>query len=238
MNWLASHFQQCSLDEDHAGYFLGRGAKEESISRLGVKTWQSMADQAPEEDFRERYGDNGWRLDGWVLWPLFSPRGRTLGFAGRKFGEKTITRYLLPEGAWNPIWTGLTPDVMQRIYDGADVWIVEGMFDLLPLEWGIPERDVVLASERAHLTDKHIEFLRRFARRPGQWVRMTYDNDEPGRKGMHGWVDETGKKRWGAIQRLERVNVRATAVDYRGGKDPGEIWSLGGAAAVRTAFNI
>lgn len=236
MSWLASHFQNLTLDEDHEGYFLGRGAKGASIHRLGVKTWQALPEEAPEADFRGRYGDTGERLEGWVLWPLLSPRGKVLGFAGRKFGEKTITRYLLPEAEWQPIWTGLTPEVMQRIYDGADVWIVEGIFDLFPLEWGIPEEDVVLGSERAHLTDKHVEFLRRFIRGPGQQVNMVYDNDEAGRKGVVGWTDETGKKRWGAIQRLDRVGVRTANVVYRG-KDPGEVWNQGGVAAVRAAFN-
>lgn len=237
MSWLADHFQSLRLDEEHEGYFLGRGAKEESLVRLGVKSWEPLAEEAPDEDFRERYGDKGDRLVGWVLWPLLSPRGQVIGCAGRKHGEKTITRYLLPEAHWNPVWTGLTPDVMQRIWAGGDVWVVEGIFDLFPLEWAIPSQDVVLGSERALLTDKHVEFLRRFVRGPGQQVRMVYDNDEAGRKGVNGWTDETGKKRWGALQRLERVKVRAITVAYRG-KDPGEIWNLGGVPAVRAAFSV
>lgn len=237
MNWLADHFSNLTLDEAHEGYFLGRGAQEASVVRLGVKTWRPLPEEAPFEDFRERYGDKGEKLEGWMLWPLLSPRGRVLGFAGRRYGEKTITRYLLPEGEWNPIWTGLTPEVMQRIWDGGDVFVVEGVFDLFPLEWVIPAKDVVLGSERARLTDKHIEFLRRFIRRPGQQVWMVYDNDEAGRKGVHGGVDETGKKRWGALQRLERVKVRAAALEYRG-KDPGEVWNQGGLAGVRATFNL
>jgi hypothetical protein len=236
MTWLADHFLTLTLDEDHEGYFLGRGAKEESLVRFGVKSWRPLAEDAPLEDFRERYGPRGERLVGWVLWPLWSPAGRFLGFAGRKHGEKLITRYLLSEAGWQPIWTGLFPETMQRIWDGADVWVVEGIFDLFPLEWATPSQDVILGSERAHLTDKHVEFLRRFVRRPYR-VRMAYDNDEAGRKGTHGWVDETGKKRWGAIQRLERVEVWADPVTYTG-KDPGEVWNSGGVAAVRAAFNL
>lgn len=236
MTWLADHFPTLTLEEDHEGYFLGRGAKAESVVRLGVKTWRPLSEEAPDPDFRDRYGDRGEKLEGWVLWPLLSPSGRFLGFAGRKHGEKLITRYLLPEGAWNPIWTGLTPEVMRRIWDGADVWVVEGIFDMFPLEWAIPPQDVVLGSERAHLTDKHVEFLRRFVRRPYR-VRMAYDNDEAGRKGTHGWVDETGKQRWGALQRLQRVDVWADPVSYKG-KDPGDVWNSGGVAAVRAAFNL
>jgi hypothetical protein len=64
---------------------------------------------------------------------------------------------------------------------------------------------------------------------------MVYDNDDAGKKGMFGWVDETGKKRWGAIQRLERVKVSVDAVRYSG-KDPGDVWSLGGLDKVRAVF--
>ena len=234
MDWLSPHFQKLTLNEDHEGYFLGRGAQESSLVRLSVKSWQALDEPAPLEDFRKRYGAFGEKLIGWVLWPLLSPRGSLLGFAGRKHGEKTITRYLLPEGAWNPLWTGLTPDAMQRIYDGGDVWIVEGIFDLFPLEWALPSTDVVLGSERAHLTSKHIDFLHRFCT---GWVRMAYDNDPTGQKALYGWVDETGKKRWGALDRLQRVGVRATVVDYQG-EDPGKVWDNGGSVAVQSAFNI
>ena len=233
MNWLANHFSTLTLDEAHEGYCLGRGAQGGTLSRLGVKTWRPLAEDAPDGVFRERYGDRGEKLDDWVVWPLYSPRGRVLGFTGRRSGEKVITRYLLPEGEWNPIWTGLTPETMQRIWAGGDVWVVEGLFDLFPLEWAVPVTDVVLGSERARLTDKHVEFLRRFCR--GR-VRMVYDNDETGRRGTHGWVDETGKIRWGALQRLQRVGVKAEAPRYRG-KDPGEVWNHGGAAAVRAIFD-
>lgn len=233
MTWLSDHLAACRLEEAHEGYVLGRGGQEESIHRMHLVTWSMLAEAAPDEDFRERYGALGQRLIDWLVWPLWSPRGRVIGFAGRRIDEKTITRYLLPEAAWNPIWTGLTPESMQRIWDGGNVWVVEGLFDLLPLEWVVPSRDVVLGSERAQLTGKHVEFLRRFCT---GIVRVVYDNDETGRRGTFGWQDEeTGKPRWGALQRLERVGLRAVAVPYRG-KDPGEVWRHGGANAIRAAF--
>jgi DNA primase len=239
MNWLQAHLHTLSLTEDHEGYFLGRGAKEESIQRFGIKTWKRLAEQAPCPIFRERYGDPddgglglGEWIEDWAVWPLFSPRGKVLGFEGRRLPEKKVTRYLLPEAGWHPLFFGLTPETMQRIWDGADVWIVEGLFDLFAMEWVVPEGDVVLASLRAKLTDKHVEYLRRFCR---GWVRMVYDNDEAGRHGVHDYIDENGKKRWGALRRLERVGVKAVSVEYRG-KDPGEIWNRGGVAGVKAAF--
>lgn len=245
MNWLAEHFDRLSLDEDHEGYFLGRGAKESTLQRLQVKTWRPLPSPSPDETFRYRYSPKpeyggqgiGERLDGWALWPLYSPRGRVIGFAGRPVPQKEITRFLLPEAEWQPLFTGLTPETMAKIWNGADIWVVEGIFDLLPLEWAVPTEAVVLGSERARLTDKHIEFLRRHARHAGQRVYMVYDNDETGQKGVDGWVDDTGKSRWGALRRLSRVGVKPVKVTYSG-KDPGEVWNRGGAAAVQATFTL
>lgn len=233
MNWLSAHLPNLSLTEAHEGYFLGRGAKDTSIVSFGIKTWQALPEAAPDQDFVNRYGEKGEQLGDWAIWPLFSPRGKVLGFEGRRLPEKIVTRYLLPAAGWNPLWLGLTPETMERIWDGCDVWVVEGLFDLFAMEWAIPQGDVGLASLRAKLTDKHIEFLRRFCR---GWVRMVYDNDEAGRHGVHGFIDDRGKKRWGAIQRLDRVDVKAVDIPYRG-KDPGWIWDQGGVAGVRAAFS-
>jgi len=232
MNWLANHLQALPLTEAHEGYFLGRGAQDESIARFGIKSWQPLVDACPDQEFTRRYGPGGDHLAGWAVWPLFSPRGQVVGFEGRPLPEKRVIRHLLPEALWQPLWLGLVPETMQRIWDGCDVWVVEGFFDLFALEWAVPKEDVVLASLRAKLTDKHIEFLRRFCK---GWVKMVYDNDEAGQHGVHGFIDKRGKKRWGALQYLSRVEVKATTIRYRG-KDPGEIWEQGGAAGVRAAF--
>ncbi|OHD26983.1 MAG: hypothetical protein A2Y38_08180 [Spirochaetes bacterium GWB1_59_5] len=240
MSWLADHLNQCSLSEADEGYALGRGAKAASILEIGLTTWQPLNEPPPLEGparnfWLKKYGPCGEKLLGWLTWPLLSPRGRVIGFAARRTDVKVIERYLLPEAAWNPIWTGMTPERMRRIWDGADIWVVEGIFDLFPLEWAVSAQDVVLGSERARLTAKHVEFLRRHCR---GWVRMVYDNDQTGRRGVEGWYDEEAKQpRPGALARLKRVGVRCLDVRYRG-KDPGEVWKQGGAAAVRAAFTL
>lgn len=233
---LEQHFSKLSLCPEHEGYLLGRGAKEETIPRLGFKTWQPLPHASEDPDFRARYQSHGEYLEGWLLWPLYSPRGEFMGFAGRNTPEKVMTRHMLPLFQWNPIWTGLTPYQMHKIWLGGSVWIVEGIFDLLPMEYVIPERDVVLASERASLTEAHVQFLRRFVTTPDQKVHMVYDNDPTGRLGMFGGRDNAGKFQRGALKDLEGVNVAANAVPYRG-KDPGEVWLSGGVNAMLRTFN-
>lgn len=232
MNWLTDHLDSLSLDEDHEGYLLGRGAKEASINRLGLKTWSPLSEASPDATFRSRYGDLGEKLTGWILWPIRCPRGRVIGIAGRRGTQKEITRFLLPEAEWSPIFTGLCSESMKRIWQGSDVWIVEGIFDLFPLEWAVPECDVILGTERAFITNKQVEFLRRFAKGV---VKIAYDNDEAGRKGTNGYVGENGKTYRGAYDRLTRVGLQVAKVSYRG-KDPGEVWNSGGAPAVCEQF--
>jgi hypothetical protein len=235
--WLTEALRKCELEERTEGYLLGRGAREESYRALGCVTWEIPYNETPgDEIFRKKYGPpRGLNLHGWLVCPIYSPKGKVIGFEARNTERKALSEYLLPEAAWNPVWLGLTPEAMRKIWDGASVWVVEGLFDLFPLEWVVPPQDVVLGTLRAQLTDKHVEFLRRFCR---GWVHMAYDLDEQGRKATRGWTDDSGKYRWGALDKLKRVDILSREVPYTGGKDPGEIWDKGGVDALRKAFGL
>lgn len=238
--WLSESLFSCSLPEDVEGYVLGRGVQESRIRDLGMVLWQThqILNVAPDPVFANWKTGMGPRGDKWqnmLVTPLYSPRGDLIGLEARAWdGLKRLNQFLLPEAEWNPVFIGLTPTTMQRIWEGASVWIVEGVFDMGPLERVVPPNDVVLATLRARLSPRHVEFLRRFCRGT---VYMVYDNDETGRKQVEGWVDSaTGKRRWGAMESLSRVGVRARDVRYSGGKDPGEIWENAGLMGLRKAF--
>lgn len=232
--WIPRAFQT-ELPEEALGYLLGRGMLEPTIHRLGMSLWKTPAETAPDPSFNERY-EGGKYLDGRLVCPALSPRGELLGFEARAWnGPKQITDYRLPEADWNPFFLGLTPDRMTNLWEGADIWIVEGLFDLAPMERVVPAGDVVLATVRAKVGEAHVRFIQRFLRK-GHKVHMVYDNDETGHKQTFGWVDEkTGKRRWGALELFARVDVPADHVPYSG-KDPGVIWDRGGEAALRAAF--
>lgn len=201
---------------------------------MGV--WASTSTEAPMEDFRSRYGPRGQKLRGHLVYPLRDGRGGLLGFEARSMGEKAVSQYKLPRAFWNPVFIGL-PRAMTRIWDGCDVWIGEGLFDMGALDHIIPARDVTLSTLTAKVNSYHVDFLKRFVRGT---VHLVFDQDDKGRKATHGYVDkETGKERWGAIRSLERVGVRCRDVYYScppGCKDPGDIWEQYGTAGLRTAF--
>jgi len=234
MSWLSDAIAGFPLTPEVEEYLLRRGAKEESFNGMGVRTWDLLPESPPDPEFCRRYGARGQYLQGMLVCPLRSPRGAVIGFEARSVSEKRVSRYLLYDAAWNPIWVGMTSVVMRKIWDGGDVWIVEGLFDLFPMEWVTPPETVVLGTGRAKLSDKHVEFLVRFCR---GMVTLVYDNDPTGQKGMHGWTEpDTGKRHWGAKNTLDRVGVMNRIFPYSGGKDPGQIWEAGGVPALKRAF--
>lgn len=232
MSWLSDILSDCILTEDVEGYLLGRGSRPEFIETEGIVTWTPTKEPVPDDRFRKQYGPHGEYLDGWLICPVYSPRGRVIGFEGRHTEIKKITDYRLPEAYWNPFWLGLLT-AMPKLWAGGDVWVTEGLFDLCPMQWVVPEEDAVLSSVRAKLSRWHVEHLRRFCK---GWVHMVYDRDEAGRKGVNGYTDNTGKRRWGALDSLQRVGLECREVPYSGGSDPGDIWDRGGEEALRSSF--
>ena len=232
MNWLSDALQKCSLTDDVEGYLLGRGAKESTIRDEGMVTWAPLGQTAPDPQFEQWFGKRGERLAGYLICPMYSPSGDVIGFESRSTQQKIIRDYRMPEAAHQPFWLGTRRAVL-KLWEGGDAWVVEGLFDMCPLEWAIPEKDAVLASVRAKLTMSHVEFLRRFCH---GWVNVVYDKDESGRRGTFGFTDESGKKQMGALDWLRRVGLRCRDIPYEGGKDPGVIWDKGGVLAIRDTF--
>jgi DNA primase len=232
--WLDDALKAMTLTEEVEGYLLGRGAMESTIAREGIVTWKATEFEIPDPAFTDVvYGRHGEKLNGYLVCPVRSPRGSLIGFEARNIHKKNIQDFRFIETKYTPFFLG-TREAMPAIWAGGDVWICEGLFDKMALEWAVPASDAVLATVSAKLTDLHLEFLRRFCT---GWVNMVYDHDETGRRATVGWVDtESGKKRYGALDALRRVGLKCRDMPYSGGKDPGEIWDHGGAAAIRAAF--
>ena len=239
-DWLTNAVLDSSayLPEGAEGYVLGRGLPFSLMEEMKVGLWTPPEPPSPDTTFSYRHGDRGSRVHGWLTLPLWSPRGRVLGVEYRRWdGEKEVTKFFLPDAAWCPAFIGLTPSALNRIWEGGDVWLVEGVFDLA-LAHAVPSEDTVLGCGGAKLTRSHLAFLQRFMR-PNAMVHVAFDMDETGQKMATGYIHpDTGRRVWGVVERLTHAGLRAHRVEYRGGKDPGEVWERGGTSALRRAFSL
>jgi hypothetical protein len=234
VSWLADGLGECCLSNEHEGYLRSRGAKETTIFEMGFATWTPPPFDISEPTFVKRYGPRGGRVRGCLCMPFYSPRGSLIGVQFRNTATKWISRFLLESASWNPVWIG-AKRATPKIWKGAGIWIVEGVYDYLPLEWAVPEGDAILAAATAKLSWSHVEYLRRLN---PPFVNLVFDNDEAGQNGMKGYTDKRGKKVWGAVRNLNHVGVRCQEYVYgkSGDKDPGDIWDRGGVVALQEAF--
>lgn len=202
-------------------YLMGRAATPEVIETWGLVTFDCPLEPCPQENLHKHHGKYFDRYEGKIVYPLRSPSGRFLGFESRSIDHKDYDQYLLPESRWNPLWIGM-PYAMGPIWDGEDVIVVEGGFDVFAMLHVAGDRAVV-GSGTAHLSWKQTEFLRRWVR--GR-VHMAYDRDDAGRKGI---AD--------ALKTLSSRGVQCSELRYgNAGDDPGSIWDRGGGAALRESF--
>ena len=241
-DWLTTAILEAAerVPEELEGYILGRGLPTALMEEMRIGLWEPPSEKAPDESYRKQNGARGEFRKGWMSVPYWSPRGRLVGVEYRTWSfdeEKRVRDYRLPESNWIPVFIGLTPSNLQKIWDGGDIWLVEGLFDI-SLQHVVPKGDVVLACGTARLSRLGLNFIKRFLA-PGAMVHVAFDEDETGRKQVDGFTnEENGKWIPGVPDRLQRVGVRTRAVRYLGGKDPGEIWEKGGRSALSTAFRL
>lgn len=237
--WLTSCLLSASedLSEDFLCHVNGRGLPHRLMTDMGVGVWDSYSyEDSQDETFRDRHGTTGQNLHDHISIPLWTPRGVLAGAEWRRWdGDKGVAKYFLPNSKWEPVFTGMTPGVLKKISKGADVWLVEGIFDM-SLYHFVPEKDVVLACGGAKITSNQVNFLSRFVRRKSM-VHVCFDMDQTGRNMAYGYTHpETGKRIWGVGEKLSFSGVNNRIVQYRGGKDPGEMWEKGGKRALEMAF--
>ena len=74
---------------------------------------------------------------------------KTVAWARRwdKDGSKSVRQYRTDRAEWNPYILG-AERAFQALWDNGDLWIVEGIFDLIALEKVIPSCDAVCSTLR------------------------------------------------------------------------------------------
>jgi DNA primase len=217
---LEAVLDECTLAEDAIDYLMGRGATLDTIQRWGIRSFECPATTCPDPALARHYGPHFETFRDKVVYPLRSGRGTLLGMDSRTVGRKDELRFLLPESAWQAVWIGL-PDAMQGVWEGKDVLIVEGRYDVLAMKHVF--MGPVLGSGPANLSWKQLEWLRRWI--TGR-IYLAYDRDATGRRG-------TDK----ALKQLAHIDKKCSEVIYgKPGDDPGQIYDRGGAAALRAEF--
>lgn len=219
--WLPQFLSQLELSEEHEEYLYTRGIKEETLSHLQPKTWIGKAPSIMG------YHGGGF-LQGRLVLPLYSICGEIIGFEARDITKKKVPfRYLLKSKAHVAPMANVNV-AFPKLWDGGNLWIVEGFFDVFALEWGVDPKDAVIGTLTASFSRGHQAFAKRFCR--GR-VFVAYDNDTAGREATYGT-----EKRRGALKMLSQVGKLSFPVAYKH-KDPGEVWRKGGERLIKEMFS-
>lgn len=240
MTWLLDAVEQAHEEcpDELRGWAMGRGLQAALFDDMKIGCWVLPDSASGDEEFDRRNGPRGSWREGWMTVPYWSPRGDLLGLEFRTWGyePKEVRDFRTPRSAICPTFIGMCPSSLQRVWEGGDVWLVEGVFDL-SIAHAIPRNHVVFACGTARLTRSQLAFLTRFLSREAT-VHLMFDEDLTGRKQVEGFVDDSGKSIPGIRQRVEKAGLRCRDIRYRGGKDPGEIWERGGKAALLKATQL
>ncbi|HEV2820016.1 MAG TPA: toprim domain-containing protein, partial [Solirubrobacteraceae bacterium] len=223
---------------DAREYLLGRGLEETTLREFRVgyapSAWDTvlMASQRSGYTARELYDaglvqrprDGGRLYDRFrsqIMFPLCDPRGRVLGFAGRRMGEDRGPKYInSPEGDLFHKGRMVFAADLARAHaaKAAEVVVAEGYTDVLMLhQAGL--RNAVATMGTA-LTEEQVGELARLA----PTVLLALDSDSAGQEAMVRAARAAAGK---------RVDLRVVPMPE--GLDPADLVAREGATAMRRA---
>ena len=159
--------------------------------------------------------DDGEKMEDLLVFPLTTALGAVRGFQFRHV-ERERSGYMdYFVDRREPCLFGLHQAV-RAIWDRGAVFLVEGVFDLLPVQRSVPH---VLATLTANVSPQTVRFLRRIVRQ----VWIGFDMDAPGRTGCRKFQNDHGSEFEVYVVEYPRINGTFT-------KDPGDLWEAWGDA--------
>lgn len=241
-SWAERWFQE-QLTGTEAGkaiglsYFRERGFNPETIRAFGLgyspEGWDALVSAAQKAQFNPEYltelglavtkEDTGARYDrfrGRVIFPIYDPQGRAVGFAGRilKTDAKAAKYVNSPESllyAKSQLLYGLHL-AKQAIRNEGVAILVEGYTDLISLyQAGVHH---VVASSGTALTEGQLKLLGRYCQR----LIVVYDGDAPGTAAT-----------FRAIELALAAGFAVKALHLAGDADPDSFVKAHGGAAFR-----
>lgn len=215
-------FAQGNLGELEREALWSRGVSDAQIEsfRIGCLNQLPPSIEVPRDFFGMTRG--GQRLDGVFVLPLTNVLGQIRGLQFRHVDRETagyLTYYATRD---EPVYFGLG-QAMERTWATNAVWVVEGGFDLFPIQR-------VVANVFAALTIGTSEALARLLRRLVTTVWLAYDNDKAGLE-----ASSYFKRAYGSyfeeVHQVKLPRVKVSEGKYT--KDPNELWEVWGDSQLR-----
>jgi DNA primase len=221
MPWLddLTRYAHDQMSEEATEALLARGVSEEQIRfyGLGVLDGELPAASYPESFLT--WCGHGQKLDHVFVLPLTNALGDVRGVQFR-YMDRDRSGYMdFIEGKDEPVLFGLA-QAMPHIWTTHSVYLVEGGFDLFPVQRVFPG---VIATLTARVTEPFVRLLRRLVDR----VWVGYDADDTGRKATERFAKRCSH--YFDIRPIRYPQVPMVGSTKRT-KDPGDLWETWGDA--------
>jgi len=207
-------------------YLAARGVTEQQVYDLGLgyipeDKWPPYIDPSKateEESFFLDKSKKGYKLRGKVLFPMTNAMGSLRGFQVRSPNPdvKDYWKFYDLHSDVDAIFFGLDR-AMPHIWRTEEIVLVEGIFDLFPVQRVFPNAVCV---GTARISDLQLKFLQRHVKH----VRFMFDNDEYG-EGAYRKFRYEHSRDFQSVQNLSYL-----------GKDPSESWARLGEAKFMAQF--
>lgn len=206
------------VDERVRDALAMRGVTDVQIEKYGIGYIDTVLppDLAyPEAFLKETW--HGRKLDDSYVFPLTNTLGDVRGFQFRHVDRARTgyTDFFLDRS--EAVLFGLG-QAMPHVWTTGSIFLVEGNFDLFPVERHVPG---VVATLTARVPDIFVHVLRRMVEGD---VWMGYDMDAAGRRGIMNFTKSHGDD----FKVREVVYPTPVVTDGKRAKDPNELWALWG----------
>jgi DNA primase len=218
MSWLdiLVEFAQSQIDDRVREELWARGVSNEQIERFQIGYLNKDLPEGLSEGFVE-WSSRGSKLADVFVLPLTTATGTIAGIQFRAVdrARKGYMDYLVDHT--QAVLFGLA-QAMPAVWETETVWLVEGGFDLFPIQRVFPN---TVSTLTARVPETFLRLMRRLVKR----VNLVYDRDATGRRGSENFIRFHGEE-------FERVNdfllppVRNAKNELV--KDPNELWEVWG----------
>lgn len=217
MTWfdILADFAHLNLGEREREALWARGVSDEQIDLFKIGYIDRNLPPLESRSFLE-WCDHGQKLDDCFVFPLTNTLGEVKGLQFRHV-ERGRGGYMdFMPARDEPVLFGLS-QAMPEIWRTGSVWLVEGVFDLYPIQRTFSN---IVSTLTGRVTKQMVTLLRRLV----DEVWLAYDMDKTGR--------ETCEK----FQRFHGHEFRIKVVDFprplmpngKRAKDPSDLWESWG----------